>query len=754
MPANTALRPLLLLLPLGLSVAVFPAQAATDATLLLPEVTVAEVAVSTATATTVPSATVKAEAIRDINAPTTETALKYQPELVLRSRYIGDNNALLSFRDANIMQTARTLVLADGMPLSNFLGAGWDFGPLWSLVAPEEIDRIKVFYGPFDARHSGNAMGGAVLLHTRLPQAFEARLKASWFEQHFSAQGESYALPGYQTSALLGDAHGAWHYRLVLNRLDSAGQPMSYGLARAGGPGGTHVSGARPYEGTWLVNAQSRTGTEDGLYKWVLGYDITPTLQARWQLAWQKTLREERHPHTFLVDALGNPVYAGNVTLQGAPWRVDAQKLALSDTERLQSGFSLQGDLNADWSTESSLSWFGVLKQQLRSSGVNYTSPADNGAGVLTEDKGSGWYNLDMQLARKGEGGWRGGRLQLGYHFDQYQLDVANYDVLHWRNPVPASLKGRSVGKTRTQAIFIQNEWPLADAWQLRLGVRQEKWLAFDGSTAKDVSGTRMVADYPERTENATSPKFELDYFLDDSWQFSLLVARAVRFPTLGELYQGGIDSAGNFTASFDPNLRAERSLNLDVGVTHFLPGGQWRVDIWQNRIHDSLFRQTNVYTGITSNQNIDRVVSEGVALMTQWQELGGLPLDVQANLAWTRPKIERDSAVPVAAGKDLPRVPRWRGSVFATYRFMETWRFSNGLRYSSDPYDALDNSDGSKRGFGYTDGFLVWDTKLRYERQRWSLAAGVNNLADVRHYAFHPYPGRTFFVEMEWHVE
>ncbi len=698
-------------------------------------------------------AEVNAADIQKMNAPTTEETLKYQPELVLRSRYIGDNNALLALRDTNIMQTARTLVMADGMRLSNFLGAGWDYGPLWSMTAPEEISRADILYGAFDARYSGNAMGGAVILHTRLPDRFEANIKGGWFEQHFSAQGESYHLPGYKTSAMIGDAKGRWHYRLLASQLANRGQPMSYGLANGGGGGGPAVTGARPYEDTWMVNAESATQIRNGLYKLELGYDLASDLQLRWQVAYQKNTRGESDPHTFLRTASGAPVYSGDVTIGGQPYSINGQKLSYRSSERLLTGLSLQGRLNDRWSTDSSLSWFSVLHDAERSSGVAYNDPQENGPGTLTEDEGSGWGNLDLRFSHRNSAPWAGSQLTLGYHLDQYQLDEANYAVDQWRSPVITGLEGRSQGKTRTQAVYLQNQWPLGDAWQLRLGVRQEWWRAFDGSLAKD-TGSAVQADYPQRSESATSPKASLDYFITDDWRLSLAVARAVRFPTLGELYQGSIDNSGNFTASFNPDLKPERALQVDFGITHYLLHGQWRVDLWQNHIRDSIFHQTDTRTGVTSNQNIDRVVSEGIGFSGQWQRLWQLPLDIQFNLSYTRPKIERDSAVPDADDKDLPRVPRWRGSLFASYLLQQHWQLSSGLRYASDPYDRLDNSDGSLSGFGYTDSFLVWDAKLRFVEKHWSWAFGINNLTDRHYYAYHPYPGRTFFTEVAWHVQ
>lgn len=56
-------------------------------------------------------------------------ALRYFPNLQVRQRYIGDTNAIISGRNAGTLQSARSLVYADGLLLSNFMTNGWNGGP-------------------------------------------------------------------------------------------------------------------------------------------------------------------------------------------------------------------------------------------------------------------------------------------------------------------------------------------------------------------------------------------------------------------------------------------------------------------------------------------------------------------------------------------------------------------------------------------------------------------------------------------------
>ena len=70
-----------------------------------------------------------------INAVDSEDALKYFPSLNVRKRYIGDyDHAVLASRASGTGNSARSLVYADGILLSNLLGNGAFYTPRWGLV--------------------------------------------------------------------------------------------------------------------------------------------------------------------------------------------------------------------------------------------------------------------------------------------------------------------------------------------------------------------------------------------------------------------------------------------------------------------------------------------------------------------------------------------------------------------------------------------------------------------------------------------
>src|SRR6187551_1971725 len=164
-----------------------------------------------------------------INATDAEDARKYFPSLVVRKRYIGDyDHAVLATRASGTNNSARSVVYADGILISNLLGNGATFTPRWGLVTPEEIERVDVLYGPFSAAYPGNSVGAVVDYVTRMPEELEMHAKLSSFKQNFRLYGTDSSYGGSQASASLGNRSGAWSWFINANRTRSAGQPLTF----------------------------------------------------------------------------------------------------------------------------------------------------------------------------------------------------------------------------------------------------------------------------------------------------------------------------------------------------------------------------------------------------------------------------------------------------------------------------------------------------------------------------------------------
>ena len=143
-----------------------------------------------------PTASKTADELRTQNLFNPEDALNYLPNLTIRKRYIGDRNALIGGRSFSTLQPARGLVFMDGYLLSNFLGR-FD-APRWNMIAPEEIERVDVLYGPYSATYPGNSIGTTVAIRTRRPEGLETSVRTTAFSEHFDEYGIEDDYTGYQ----------------------------------------------------------------------------------------------------------------------------------------------------------------------------------------------------------------------------------------------------------------------------------------------------------------------------------------------------------------------------------------------------------------------------------------------------------------------------------------------------------------------------------------------------------------------------
>ena len=231
-----------------------------------------------------------------INAFDSPDALKYLPSLNVRKRYNGVyNHAVLASRASGTDRSARSLVFADGIQLSNLLGNGANFTPRWGLVTPEEIERVDVLYGPYSAAYSGNSAGAVVEYLTRMPKQFEAHVKIGGFSQPYKQFGTDGTFNGNSASASLGNKSGAWSWFINVDRSQSSSQPLVFAnkllsqgtLSAAGTPVTGAIAGKNPQNADWLlIGGTTQYDTVQNHAKVKLAYDFSPTVKASYTLGW------------------------------------------------------------------------------------------------------------------------------------------------------------------------------------------------------------------------------------------------------------------------------------------------------------------------------------------------------------------------------------------------------------------------------------------------------------------------------------
>lgn len=692
-----------------------------------------------------------------INATDAEDALKYFPSLLVRRRYIGDyNHAVLSSRASGTGNSARSAVYADGILLSNYLGNGASYTPRWGMVAPEEIERVDVMYGPFSAAYPGNSVGAVVDYVTRMPTEFEGHVKATLFQQPFGMYSTSELYSGNQSSASLGSKAGGWAWLVNLNHTDSTGQPLGFATKPVGAAvsAGNAVTGAiaaldKTNAPWYVLGTTTQYHTIQDHAKIKLAYDVSPDVRASYTLGlWNN--KSDGTPVTYLRDASGTPVYGGTHDINGNSYALNGVFSASKDAmEHAMHGVSVKSNTKGVWDWELAASLYDYGKDISRSATVNTASSLTGGAGTITDQQGTGW----SAVAAKGT--WRPSGLQgahiadIGFQQENYRLRILKSNIAgNWTTDDAGSLLTDVGGKTQMQSVYAQDTWTFAPQWKTVLGARLENWSALGGYTRN----TSSALAYTDRSETYVSPKAALAYQVAPDTVLKVSTGRAVRMPTVQELYGA---TSGTLTVVNDPNLRPEKSWTTELSAEKDLGNALLRVTLFQENVRDSIYSEALSPT-VTRITNVDAIHTTGLEVAYQGNDAVLRGLDLSGSITYADSRIVENagyvSTPGDTIGKYQPRVPVWRASALANYHWSGQLSTSLGLRYSGDQYSTLNNADVN--GFAYTAAsrFLVLDLRVRYAVNRKVVAAfGIDNLSNEEYWNYHPYPKRTYSAELKY---
>jgi iron complex outermembrane receptor protein len=194
------------------------------------------------------------------------------------------------------------------------------------------------------------------------------------------------------------------------------------------------------------------------------------------------------------------------------------------------------------------------------------------------------------------------------------------------------------------------------------------------------------------------------------------------------------------------------------------MTGGRVRLSLFEEDVADALISQsTPLPPGSTSTapisgtlfnfvQNVDLVRSRGIEAVVDRNNVLFEGLQLSGSFTFVDSRIVADAAFPKATGKRTPQVPKWRASMVATYRPDESWAITLAARYADRSFGTIDNSDIVSHTYQGFEGYFVLDARAHYEFDtHWSAAFGIDNLNNRKYFIFHPFPQRTFLLELKY---
>ncbi len=689
---------------------------------------------------------------RTVNVMDVEDAVKYLPSLFLRKRNNGDTQAVMATRVWGVSSSARSLIFADGVPLSALIANNNNIGgPRWGLVAPTEIARVDVMYGPFSAAYAGNSMGAVVEMTTRMPTKFEGTFDQSNALQSFDLYGTKKSFGTSQTALALGNRFDKFSFWVSGNYQNSHAQPLTYvtaGTFPAGTTGGfsefnklgaaANVIGASGLLNTGMTNAKVK-----------LAYDITPTVRASYSFGiWRNDANSGVEPY---IQKTGAPTFASNAGFATGNYNLIQQHSSHA--------FALRSDSKGEWDWELVAASYRMDKDQQRSSttaaATGLTFGAAGRAAVLD---GTNWNSIDAKAIWRQDAGKGDHTVSFGLHQDAYTLNNPTYNTAEWTAGAFATVASEGDGKTRTQAVWAQDAWKLSSRFLLTVGGRYEQWKAFDGYNA---NGATKVTQ-PTLSHNKFSPKAVLAWAASSDLTLSASVAKAYRFATAGELFQ--LVTTGATFTSPNPNLKPDDVLATELRLDRRFEKARVQIALFQDDVKDAMIAQFLPLVAGSSTlfsyvSNVDKVRARGAELIVNTNGLGLEKLDVAGSVTYLDARVvalsgaANATATPGAAvGKFLPNIPDWRATLQGTYRATERASVSLAGRYSGKLWTTLDNADVNPNTYQGFSGWFVADAKAQYRFDRGvSLSLGVDNLLNRKYFLFHPFPQRTLVGSLKY---
>ncbi|QRN52110.1 TonB-dependent receptor [Dyella caseinilytica] len=697
--------------------------------------------------------TVTAAQMEDsVNAVDVEDAAKYMPSVFIRKRNEGDTQPVLATRDWGVNSSARTLVYVDDIPISALIANNNTIGaPRWGMVSPDEIDHIDMLYGPYSAAYSGNAMGGVMRIVTRTPDKPEVTIEQTEALQTFNLYGTRGNYATSKTAVTASGRNGKFSWFVGANSANSFSQPLTF-----------ITSGSTPANTTGTIPALNKVGQTANvlgaggvLHTRMLNlngkfaYDITPWLQAAYWVGYWSNDGQSR-TQTYLTNASGAPTY-------GKAAGFASNTYAIVEHHLMQAA-SLKTDTKGDFDGSLVVTHYHFIKD-------DQWSPYGVGAGtvftpngLLASYAGTNWSTADLQGIWRPDGYGGAHEISAGLHADEYTLANPTYNTSVWQDPDSAtSLYSAGSGKTRTNAIWLQDAWQFAPDWLATIGGRYEQWKASDGF---NFSGKTAIYQ-PTEKASGFSPKATLRWDMAPTWRLTGSVAKSLRFPTVGELYQ--LVSTGSTFTSPNPNLKPERDLSGELALEHAIGDGSVRVSLFDENTRNALISQTstlpNYPVPVTYTMNVGEVRNRGIELAAQQNNVLIKGLELSGSVTFVDSTTLSDpsfisAAGTTADGKHVPYVPRWRATAVATYRPTAAWAFTLAGRYSGKQYSTLDNTDNTPNVFGAFDKFLVFDAHVNYQiNEQLSASVGVDNLNNEKYFLYHPFPQRTYVASLKFRL-
>lgn len=285
------------------------------------------------------------------------------------------------------------------------------------------------------------------------------------------------------------------------------------------------------------------------------------------------------------------------------------------------------------------------------------------------------------------------------YTFEPLSQNIATAGYAYRRDDADISTN-TSKALRNVNAVFAQDQWKFAQAWDMTIGIRQDRYSDFG---------------------NKTTPRLAL------AWQQGDLILRGgygkgFKAPSLLTMYMKSI-RRGQFLIRGNPNLKPEESASSELAATYLLTRGRVEVVAHSSDIKNLIvsYRNGSCGPGCTYSdyKNEDQVKIKGVETALIWQGTDAIRFDGGVDY------LDAFNAITKARLADRAR---W-GARAGTHYSGAEWNGDLRLRYVRDFYAANPLVTG---GASYNSSNTIISLRVGYGLSKSTeMFAGIDNLFD-----------------------
>jgi outer membrane receptor protein involved in Fe transport len=285
-------------------------------------------------------------------------------------------------------------------------------------------------------------------------------------------------------------------------------------------------------------------------------------------------------------------------------------------------------------------------------------------------------------------------------------------------------------GNQQTFGIFAQDVWHVSEKLNINFGARFDAWKNTDALSPTLVlsnNQTNTIA-FPDRSENAFSPRVAALYQINRNFAFVASYAKSFRAPTLNELYRAF--RVGNVLTLANENLQSERADTFETGLnfTGFakklsLRGNFFYTEVSRPVVSITLTTTPNLIT--RQRQNVGKTRACGLELDAEYAPFSKLRFS--ASYLFTDSRVADFPANPLLVDKLLPQVAPHQLTFQSVYRPTAKLTFSVQGRISDEQFED-DLNTLRLRPFSTFDAFAS------YKFKRFEIFTAIENIFDSRY--------------------